>query len=152
MTKLWDDLKKNLTQWSSVAVEKAEEMSKIAVAKTEELTRISKIKIEIRQLQRDLDKNFEELGRYVRKSADEKNLNFTSDDEVSVLLGKLTETENVIAEKNKLIQSIKEEYNLKESEINAGTPFAKEDKAATEEAPPAEKTETKPKSKKTVKK
>jgi len=152
MTKLWDDLKKNLTQWSSVAVEKAEEMSKIAVAKTEELTRISKIKIEIRQLQRDLDKNFEELGRYVRKSADEKNLNFTGDDEVLVLLGKLSETENVIAEKNKQIQNIKEEYHLKESEINADTSAAKEDKAATEEAPPDEKPKSKPKSKKTVKK
>ncbi|NQT97639.1 MAG: hypothetical protein HQ562_07860 [Candidatus Marinimicrobia bacterium] len=133
-------------------MEKAEEMSKIAVAKTEELTRISKIKIEIRQLQRDLDKNFEELGRYVRKSADEKNLNFTGDDEVLVLLGKLSETENVIAEKNKQIQNIKEEYHLKESEINADTSAAKEDKAATEEAPPDEKPKSKPKSKKTVKK
>ena len=46
MTKLWNDLKKNMKDWSSAAVEKAEEVSKIAVAKTEELTKISKIKIE----------------------------------------------------------------------------------------------------------
>ena len=37
MTKLWNDLKKNMKDWSSAAVEKAEEVSKIAVAKTEEL-------------------------------------------------------------------------------------------------------------------
>mgnify|MGYP000368205164 CR=1 FL=1 len=38
-----NDLKKNMKDWSSAAVEKAEEVSKIAVAKTEELTKISKI-------------------------------------------------------------------------------------------------------------
>ena len=49
MTKLWNDLKQNMKDWSSAAVEKAEEVSKIAVAKTEELTKISKIKIEEHQ-------------------------------------------------------------------------------------------------------
>ena len=39
MSKLWDDLKKNMKDWGSVAVEKAEEVSKIAVAKTEEITK-----------------------------------------------------------------------------------------------------------------
>ena len=54
MTKLWNDLKQNMKDWSSAAVEKAEEVSKIAVAKTEELTKISKIKIEVHQLQLSL--------------------------------------------------------------------------------------------------
>ncbi len=49
MSKLWDDLKENMKEWSSSAVEKAEEMSRIAMAKTEEMTRISKIKFEIHQ-------------------------------------------------------------------------------------------------------
>ena len=44
MSKLWDDLKDNMKDWSTSAVEKAEEMSRIAMAKTEEMTRISKIK------------------------------------------------------------------------------------------------------------
>ena len=62
MTKLWNDLKKNMKDWSSAAVEKAEEVSKIAVAKTEELTKISKIKIEDHQLQRELSKNYEKMS------------------------------------------------------------------------------------------
>ena len=49
MSKLWGDLKQNMKEWSSAAVEKAEEVSKVAVAKTEELTKISKIKLEIHQ-------------------------------------------------------------------------------------------------------
>ena len=47
MSKLWDDLKDNMKDWSKTAVEKAEEMSKMAVAKTEEMTLISKVKFDI---------------------------------------------------------------------------------------------------------
>ena len=42
MSKLWDDLKDNMKDWSLTAVEKAEEMSKMAVAKTEEMTLFQK--------------------------------------------------------------------------------------------------------------
>ena len=35
MSKLWDDLKHNMKDWSNAAIEKAEEVSKVAVAKTE---------------------------------------------------------------------------------------------------------------------
>ena len=42
MSKLWDDLKDNMKEWGTAAVEKAEEVSKVAIAKTEELTKISK--------------------------------------------------------------------------------------------------------------
>ena len=61
MSKLWDDLKKNMKDWGSVAVEKAEEVSKIAVAKTEEITKIGKHKIDIHQLQKERAKIF---GQY----------------------------------------------------------------------------------------
>ena len=63
MSKLWDDLKDNMKDWSVTAVEKAEEMSKIAVAKTEEMTRISKVKFEIHQLYREMNKVYENLGK-----------------------------------------------------------------------------------------
>ncbi len=154
MTNIWDDLKKNLTQWSNVAVEKAEEMSKIAVAKTEELTRISKIKIEIRQLQKDIDKTYEELGRLVRKGADEKNLDFSGNTSVGEFLAKVSDTETIISEKEAQIQKIKEEYDLKESDLKesevAGTEpeagsAAPEEKAEKEPAPAKKK---KPKAKK----
>ena len=65
MSKLWDDLKDNMKDWSVTAVEKAEEMSKIAVAKTEEMTRISKVKFEIHQLYREMNKVYENLGKLV---------------------------------------------------------------------------------------
>ena len=41
MSKLWDDLKENMKEWSSSAVEKAEEMSRIAMANFEDQIRNS---------------------------------------------------------------------------------------------------------------
>ena len=90
MTKLWNDLKKNMKDWSTAAVEKAEEVSKIAVAKTEELTKISKIKIEDHQLQRELSKNYEEMGRMVTRHAKDDNMvNFSGNQEFFNLVEKI---------------------------------------------------------------
>ena len=40
MSKIWDDLKSNMKDWSNAAVEKAEEISRVAVAKGEELSSV----------------------------------------------------------------------------------------------------------------
>ncbi len=120
MTKLWDDLKNNMKDWGSVAVEKAEEVSKIAVAKTEELTKISKIKIEVHQLQRDLAKTYENLGRLVAYHAKEENMvNFTGNKEFYRSLQKLEDVQNKIAEKEAEIQKVKDEFNIEEQDIAA---------------------------------
>ena len=118
MTKLWDDLKKNMKDWGSVAVEKAEEVSKIAVAKTEELTKISKIKIEIHHLQRDLAKTHENLGRLVAYHAKEENMvNFTGNKEFYRSLQKIEETQVKITDKEGQIQKVKDEFNLQENDV-----------------------------------
>ena len=111
MTKLWNDLKKNMKDWSSAAVEKAEEVSKIAVAKTEELTKISKIKIEEHQLQRELSTLFEDMGRMVTKYAKDENMvNFSGNQEFFHLVEK-------IDKKITDIRDIKEEYNIPDADI-----------------------------------
>ena len=118
MSKLWDDLKKNMKDWGSVAVEKAEEVSKIAVAKTEEITKIGKHKIDIHQLQKERAKTFEKLGKFVAQQAKEDNMvNFTGNTEFFTFVQKLDEITKLIEEKDGEIQKIKTEYNLKESDI-----------------------------------
>ena len=120
MTKLWDDLKKNMKDWGSVAVEKAEEVSKIAVAKTEELTKISKIKIEIHHLQRDVAKTYENLGRLVAYHAKEENMvNFTGNKEFYRSLQKIEQTQGKITDKEGEIQKVKDEFNLQENDVAA---------------------------------
>ena len=118
MSKLWDDLKKNMKDWGSVAVEKAEEVSKIAVAKTEEITKISKHKIDIHQLKKERSKIFEKLGQFVVQQAKEDNMvNFTGNTEFFTFVQKLDEITELIQNKDGEIQKFKTEYNLKESDI-----------------------------------
>ena len=69
MNKLWDDLKDNMKEWGASAVEKAEEISRVAVAKGEEFTKISKIKIEIMQLEKEITRDYEKLGKLVHRYA-----------------------------------------------------------------------------------
>lgn len=69
MTNFWEDLKKNITEWSIVASEKAEEF-----------THTSKLRIDVIQLERKLSSLYVKLGLYVFSKAKEKNvLNFVGD-------------------------------------------------------------------------
>ena len=118
MSKLWDDLKHNMKDWSNAAIEKAEEVSKVAVAKTEELTKISKLKLEIHQLQRDRRKEREALGELVYNQARESNLvNFTGNNEFFNHTEKIDSITKNIQTKSDEIELIKTENNLEE-EVN----------------------------------
>jgi len=119
MTKLWNDLKKNMKDWSSAAVEKAEEVSKIAVAKTEELTKVSKIKIEEHQFQRELSKLYEDMGRMVTKYAKDENMvNFSGNQEFFQIIENIEKIQLKIDKKIAEIKKIKEEYNITDVEVN----------------------------------
>ena len=109
-----------MKDWSTAAVEKAEEVSKIAVAKTEELTKISKIKIEEHQLQRELSKNYEEMGRMVTRHAKDDNMvNFSGNQEFFNLVEKIEKIQLEIDAKEAAIQRIKEEYDLTDTDVSA---------------------------------
>ena len=119
MTKLWNDLKKNMKDWSSAAVEKAEEVSKIAVAKTEELTKVSKIKIEEHQFQRELSKLYEDMGRMVTKYAKDENMvNFSGNQEFFQIIENIEKIQLKIDKKISEIKKIKEEYNITDVEVD----------------------------------
>ena len=69
MENFWKDLKKNITEWSIVASEKAEEF-----------TNTSKLRIDVLQLERKLSSLYVKLGLYVFSKTKEKNvLNFVGD-------------------------------------------------------------------------
>ena len=69
MTNFWEDLKNNITEWSIVASEKAEEF-----------THTSKLRIDVLQLERKLSSLYVKLGLYVFSKTKEKNvLNFVGD-------------------------------------------------------------------------
>ena len=69
MANFWEDLKKNIAEWSIVASEKAEEF-----------THTSKLRIDVLQLERKLSSHYVKLGLYVFSKTKEKNvLNFVGD-------------------------------------------------------------------------
>ena len=110
MSKIWDDLKTNMKDWSNAAVEKAEEVSKVAVAKTEELTKISKIKLVVHQLQRDKNKEISVLGKLVYNHSKEANMsNFTGNTEFFSHVEKIDSLNMQIIEKENEIKEIKTE-------------------------------------------
>ena len=118
MSKIWDDLKSNMKDWSNAAVEKAEEVSKVPVAKTEELTKISKIKLVIHQLQRDKNKEISALGKLVYNHSKEANMsNFTGNSEFFSHVEKIDSLNVQIIEKENEIKKIKTE-SMDDSEIS----------------------------------
>jgi len=119
MSKLWDDLKDNMKEWGTVAVEKAEEVSKVAVAKTEELTKISKIKLDIHQLNRKIRGEKEALGKLVYEQAKDDNMvNFTGNSDFFIHVEKINVISNDVLERENEINRIKEEYNIQDSAVS----------------------------------
>ena len=119
MNKLWDDLKDNMKEWGASAVEKAEEISRVAVAKGEEFTKISKIKIEIMQLEKEITKDYEKLGKLVHRYAQDDNMvNFTGNTEFFEIIKKINENNIQIDLKNQNIVGIKKAYGIADDDID----------------------------------
>ena len=119
MSKLWDDLKDNMKEWGASAVEKAEEISRVAVAKGEEFTKISKIKIEIMQLEKEITRDYEKLGKLVHRYAQDDNMvNFTGNTEFFEMINKINDNNIQIGLKNNNIADIKKAYGIEDDDID----------------------------------
>jgi hypothetical protein len=106
MSKLWKEIKDNIKEWSTTAIEKAEEVSKMAVGKTNEFAKISKIKLDIRQTQKDLDNVFQDLGKFVYTQA--KNVvDFKTSVEFKETIKKVDDFKTKIKKFEKDINNIK---------------------------------------------
>ena len=118
MNKLWDDLKDNMKEWGASAVEKAEEISRVAVAKGEEFTKISKIKIEIMQLEKEIIKNYEKLGKLVHRYAQNDNVvNFTGNTEFFEIIKQIDDNNIKINLRNNNIADIKKAYGIEDDDF-----------------------------------
>ena len=119
MSKLWEDLKENMRDWSASAVEKAEEVSRMAVAKTEEMTRISKIKFEIHQLQREMNKDFEKLGKLAYSHTKEDHMaTFSGNTDFFKIVSRVEKIKEEKSRKEDEIENIKLEYGINDNDLN----------------------------------
>ena len=117
MSKLWEDLKENMLEWSNSAVEKAEEMSRAAMAKTEEMTKISKLKFEIHQIQRNIISNYEKLGKLAyQQIKKDNNSTFSGNQEFFDIILKVDNFKEDIKKKIEEIEKIKIEYDINDND------------------------------------
>ena len=139
MSKLWTDLKENMKDWSTSAVEKAEEVSRMAMAKTEEMTRISKIKFEIHQLNREMTKAYEKLGKLAYSHTKEDHMaTFSGNTDFFVIVSNVESIKEEIISKEGEIEKIKLEYGINDNDLKN-----EEDKSyLKEEIPDKVKNET----------
>ena len=118
MSKLWTDLKENMKDWSTSAVEKAEEVSRMAMAKTEEMTRISKIKFEIHQLNREMTKAYEKLGKLAYNHTKEDHMaTFSGNTDIFGIVSKVENIKEEIISKEVEIEKIKLEYGINDNDL-----------------------------------
>tara|TARA_B100000927_G_scaffold169386_1_gene136566 strand:+ start:100 stop:519 length:420 start_codon:yes stop_codon:yes gene_type:complete len=118
MSKLWADLKENMKDWSTSAVEKAEEVSRLAMAKTEEMTRISKIKFEIHQLNREMTKAYEKLGKLAYSHTKEDHMaTFSGNTDFFEIVSKVENIKEEIILKEDEIEKIKLEYGINDNDL-----------------------------------
>ena len=111
MSNIWDDLKKNLKVWGSAAAVKAEEFGKAAASKTEEITKIGRVKLQMHQLQRELDKTLQALGEFVfGATVDENVSNFTGNEKYYSTIEKAKILKLKIADKEGEIEKIRQEF------------------------------------------
>lgn len=92
MTVFWDKIKKNIVNSLNEAIDK-----------TEEVTSVGRIKLEILQLEHQLDEQYTELGKFIYK-------NFKT------FTGSLKENEKVVKLK-KAIDHLEKELGSKEKEL-----------------------------------
>lgn len=143
MSNLWKEIKDNVKEWSSAAIKKADEVSKLAVEKTGDFTKVSKIKLDIRQTQKDIDKNFEDLGRYIYiQVKDKKVTDFKTHTEFTDSIKKLDEFKSKINNFEKEIDNIKKEVEKAEVAVKPKT--TTKPKPKTKSSPKAKSQAKKP--------
>ena len=119
MSKLWDDLKENMKDWSISAVEKAEEMSRMAMAKTEEMTKISKIRFDIHQLRKEKGLAYEKLGKLAYNHTKLDHMaTFSGNADFFEIVNQLEEIKKNIVRKKASIEKIKVEYGIEDFDIS----------------------------------
>ena len=101
MSKLWADLKENMKDWSTSAVEKAEEVSRLAMAKTEEMT-----------------KAYEKLGKLAYSHTKEDHMaTFSGNTDFFGIVSKVENIKEEIILKEDEIEKIKLEYGINDNDL-----------------------------------
>ena len=114
MANLWGDIKKSLGEFVTKAADKAGELTREAADKAEEVTKLGKVKLDIFQIKRDIEKQFNELGGTVYQMIqDKKTKDFEKDEKVKACVTTIRNLEKRMREKEVQYKQIQEESAAK---------------------------------------
>ncbi len=129
--KLWDDVKKSLQDLSNIATEKGKQFSKVAAEKAEEFTKAGKTRLELLQVNRDIEREMTELGGKVYHLKSEGTLETINDvTEIQAIFDKI----GILEEKKAMLEKKLKEQKAREAQENAETSTESTDGSADEEA------------------
>ena len=125
MSKLWDDIAKNIREGIDTVVEK-----------TEELTKMGKIKVDIINVKRNIEKNFSELGgRVYHIIVEENSTKIAGDQEVKELIECIKILEKELAIKNEELNNVKSGEQKASAEDESATPAVADTEPDAEAGP-----------------
>jgi hypothetical protein len=101
MTTLWEKIKKNVVDTINETLDK-----------TEELTSVGRIKLEILQLDHQLEEQYSQLGKYVHKHWHKLTKGIEQDRKFTSLNNKIKDLEEDIWKKQKELGRIREEDGI----------------------------------------
>ena len=101
MTVFWDKIKKNIINTLNEAIDK-----------TEEVTSVGRIKLEILQLEHQLDEQYTELGKFIYKNFKTFSGSLKENDKVSELKKAIDSLERDLGKKEKELGRIREEDGI----------------------------------------
>lgn len=132
---LWEDVRRSLQDLGNIAAEKSREFSKVAADKAEELTKKGRVRMEILQTNREIERQFAELGGRVYDVQAEEALDSIGEDpDIQALFEKIS----VLEEKKRAQEEKLEELRKREPEEPESEP-AGEGEAGEEPGEEAEK-------------
>lgn len=108
MSKLFSDVKKGVNDLWGKYGPRVEDVVKTTAEKAEELTQKARLKYDIYQQQRTIERSLAELGGKVFREITENNRrDFSEDTEVDILIAKIIEEKNTLADLKSEYQNVK---------------------------------------------
>lgn len=101
MTDFWDKIKRNIVETLNEAIDK-----------TEELTSVGRTKLEILQLEHQINEKYAEMGKLVHRHYDQYAENFPRTGKLPDLNKKIEELEEKLRDKEKDLERIREEEGI----------------------------------------
>ncbi len=119
MTQKWDEIKKKVSDIASQAASKAGELTRDAAEKAEEVTKLGKIKLDLFQLKKDKDKQFQKIGSTIYTLLNDGKYDvLLQESDISTFIDKVKEIDIELKTKEEKYQKIKNEHSVKKEEAS----------------------------------